>query len=240
MPEPSETSDARPTGSGFGRVLVAVYAIFAVAATGRSTLQLATKAGDAPVPYALSALAAVVYIAATIGLSRSGRTGRRLAWTACGGGARGGADGRHAQPGGRLAVPRRHGVVGLRGGVRVPAAARCPSPGWPGSCAPAPPAEASRPACGLPPRRPLLRAHARRGVPCCARAAGEASLLRAACRRGPYAALPADGVSYCAPMPAEAFPSYAARRPRAGRVVKVAAQGCPDHGDTPASCLLSC
>lgn len=69
------------TGRGFGRVLVFVYGIFALAATGRSTLQLATKASEAPVPYALSAFAAVVYIVATFALA----TGRRsLALTAVG------------------------------------------------------------------------------------------------------------------------------------------------------------
>jgi hypothetical protein len=55
-------------------VLIAVYAVFAVAATGRSVYQLATRAGEAPFPYALSALAAVVYIAATLGLARQGET----------------------------------------------------------------------------------------------------------------------------------------------------------------------
>ena len=47
--------------------------MFAVAATGRSTLQLATQASEAPVPYALSAFAAAVYIVATYALA----TGRR-------------------------------------------------------------------------------------------------------------------------------------------------------------------
>jgi hypothetical protein len=69
------------TGRGFGRVLVFVYGIFAFAATGRSSLQLATDAGEAPLPYALSAFAAVVYIVATFALA----TGRRaLALTAVG------------------------------------------------------------------------------------------------------------------------------------------------------------
>jgi hypothetical protein len=62
------------TGRGFGRVLVFVYGVFAVAATGRSTLQLATQASEAPVPYALSAFAAVVYIVATYALGRGRRT----------------------------------------------------------------------------------------------------------------------------------------------------------------------
>lgn len=61
------------TGRGFGRVLVFVYGIFAVAATGRSTLQLATDASEAPLPYSLSAFAGLVYIVATFALA----TGRR-------------------------------------------------------------------------------------------------------------------------------------------------------------------
>jgi hypothetical protein len=61
-----------------------VYAVFAVAATGRSSYQLATKASEAPFPYTLSAVAAVVYIAATWGLARQGEGWRRLAWAACG------------------------------------------------------------------------------------------------------------------------------------------------------------
>lgn len=60
-------------GRGFGRVLVFVYGIFAFAATGRSSLQLATEASKAPLPYTLSAFAAVVYIIATFALA----TGRR-------------------------------------------------------------------------------------------------------------------------------------------------------------------
>lgn len=61
------------TGHGFGRVLVFVYGVFALAATGRSTLQLATKASEAPVPYALSAFAAVVYVVATFAIATNRR-----------------------------------------------------------------------------------------------------------------------------------------------------------------------
>jgi hypothetical protein len=61
------------TGHGFGRVLVFVYGIFALAATGRSTLQLTTEASKAPVPYTLSAFAAVVYIVATFALATNRR-----------------------------------------------------------------------------------------------------------------------------------------------------------------------
>ncbi|WP_156999704.1 hypothetical protein [Agromyces terreus] len=66
--------------SGVGRVLVAVYAVLAVAATGRSFYQIATKFDEAPVAYSLSALAAVVYVVATIALVRRGRVWYRIAW----------------------------------------------------------------------------------------------------------------------------------------------------------------
>jgi hypothetical protein len=69
----------RSTGQGFGRVLVAVYGIFAIGATARSVVQIATKFGEAPIAYSLSAVAAVVYIVATIALARGDRTSRRVA-----------------------------------------------------------------------------------------------------------------------------------------------------------------
>ena len=59
---------------GNARILVLVYGILAVAATGRSVYQLVTKFADAPVAYSLSAVAAVVYIVATIALARGNRT----------------------------------------------------------------------------------------------------------------------------------------------------------------------
>jgi hypothetical protein len=73
---------AGSTKSGMGRALVAVYAVFALSASARSGLQLATKASEAPVAYALSAIAALVYIAATLGLAEVGPSPRRLAWAA--------------------------------------------------------------------------------------------------------------------------------------------------------------
>lgn len=77
MPEP------RPTGAGPGRVLVGLYALFTVAAGSRSAVQLATRFGEAPVAYLLSALAAAVYAVMTVGLARGGRTSRRVAWAGC-------------------------------------------------------------------------------------------------------------------------------------------------------------
>lgn len=71
--------EPRPTGRGFGRVLVVVYAIFALAATSRSAYQIATKFDEAPIAYLLSAAAAVIYIVATVALARGDRMSRRVA-----------------------------------------------------------------------------------------------------------------------------------------------------------------
>lgn len=76
-PLPTSPSTRR---SGLGRVLIAVYAILALAALGRSGFQLATKFNDAPSAYILSAVAAVVYVVATISLIAPGRVWARVAW----------------------------------------------------------------------------------------------------------------------------------------------------------------
>ncbi|MEV7230485.1 hypothetical protein AB0M79_26210 [Polymorphospora sp. NPDC051019] len=68
---------------GPGRVLIAVYLLFAIAATARAGLQIATRFGEAPLAYLLSAFAAVVYIIATYGLARAGELGRRIALVCC-------------------------------------------------------------------------------------------------------------------------------------------------------------
>ena len=73
---------ARPeiaTGTGPGRVVVAVYAVLALAATGRSLLQITQYLERAPLAYALSALAAVIYLVATIALAKGGDLGSRVA-----------------------------------------------------------------------------------------------------------------------------------------------------------------
>jgi hypothetical protein len=64
---------------GWGRALVFAYGVFAVAATGRSLVQLSTDAGKAPLAYSLSLLAAVIYLVATTSLLLGGRTGWRVA-----------------------------------------------------------------------------------------------------------------------------------------------------------------
>ncbi|MGI5155577.1 hypothetical protein [Microbispora sp. CA-102843] len=66
--------------SGPGRVLVAVYGIFALAATSRAAVQIATRFAEAPLAYVLSAFAGVVYIVLTVALARGAR---RVAVAAC-------------------------------------------------------------------------------------------------------------------------------------------------------------
>jgi hypothetical protein len=69
--------------SGPGRVLVFVYGVFAVAATGRSLVQLGTEADRAPVAYTLSLVAAIIYLVATTCLLRGGVRAWRVAVVAC-------------------------------------------------------------------------------------------------------------------------------------------------------------
>jgi hypothetical protein len=79
----STTPAPRRRIRGIGTVLVIVYAIMALAATGRSFVQIVRDFDAAPLAYALSALAAVVYILATLALIFSGsRTWYAIAWVA--------------------------------------------------------------------------------------------------------------------------------------------------------------
>lgn len=84
--------DATPDGgagpaerrtSGPGRLLVAIYALFALAAGSRAAVQLSTKFDEAPLAYLLSALAAIVYVMATVALARSGSFWRKVAVLTC-------------------------------------------------------------------------------------------------------------------------------------------------------------
>ena len=80
-----ERPASRPesTRTGPGRLLVAVYALFALSASARAAVQIATKFSHAPVAYLLSALAAVIYIVATVTLSVGSPAARRIAVVAC-------------------------------------------------------------------------------------------------------------------------------------------------------------
>ena len=76
MPDPAP---ALHTGRGPGRLIVALYGLLALAATGRSVLQIVEYFDRAPVSYLLSAVAALIYIVATLGLARGDRTSVRIA-----------------------------------------------------------------------------------------------------------------------------------------------------------------
>jgi hypothetical protein len=91
MPDETSGSDGenkvgltgRSTATGPGRVLVTVYAIFALAATSRAAVQIATQFHEAPLAYVLSAFSGVVYILATVALARSGPVWWRVAVVSC-------------------------------------------------------------------------------------------------------------------------------------------------------------
>lgn len=77
-----DPEDAPPTGPR--RILIALYLVFAVAATARGIVQIATKFDEAPLAYVLSLLSGIVYIAAAVGLITDRRWSRPLAWAAVG------------------------------------------------------------------------------------------------------------------------------------------------------------
>jgi hypothetical protein len=79
-PAPSRPASTR---TGPGRLLVAVYGLFALSASARAVVQIATKFGHAPVAYVLSAIAAVVYIIATVTLANGSPTARLIALVSC-------------------------------------------------------------------------------------------------------------------------------------------------------------
>ena len=70
------------TSLGIGRLLIAAYAVLALAATGRAGYELVAKFDQAPLPYALSAASALIYILATIALAKPTQAWRRVAYVA--------------------------------------------------------------------------------------------------------------------------------------------------------------
>lgn len=75
-------TDPAATKHGPGRILIAVYGVFALAATARAGVQIATKFGDAPIAYLLSAVAAVIYCVATFALAKATVVSREVATAA--------------------------------------------------------------------------------------------------------------------------------------------------------------
>jgi hypothetical protein len=80
-----ERAASRPdsTRTGPGRLLVAVYGLFALSAFARAGVQIATKFSHAPVAYLLSAFAALVYVLATVTLANGSPAARRVAVVSC-------------------------------------------------------------------------------------------------------------------------------------------------------------
>ncbi len=79
-PTPDDASEGTGGGRrGLGIVLVALYGLFALAATGRATFQIIADFQKAPTSYLLSVLAAVIYLVATVALARGDRTSVRVA-----------------------------------------------------------------------------------------------------------------------------------------------------------------
>jgi EamA domain-containing membrane protein RarD len=74
-----EPAQEPATRRGPGRVLIAVYAVFAIGATTRALYQLVTRFDEAPVAYLLSLFAAVVYVVITVALIKGTPAARRVA-----------------------------------------------------------------------------------------------------------------------------------------------------------------
>jgi len=68
---------------GPGRTLAVAYAVFALAAGARSIAQVATRFGEAPLPYLLSAFAACVYLVLALTIGRPEPERQRVALATC-------------------------------------------------------------------------------------------------------------------------------------------------------------
>ena len=66
-------------GLGAGRLLIAVYAVFALSATARASYQLFREFDEAPVAYTLSLVSALTYILVTVALTKSGEKWAKIA-----------------------------------------------------------------------------------------------------------------------------------------------------------------
>jgi hypothetical protein len=71
---PRAEHSPRTRSVGLGRILVAVYGVFALSATARAVYQIAAQFSQAPLAYILSAVAGVIYIVATLAMARRGVT----------------------------------------------------------------------------------------------------------------------------------------------------------------------
>jgi len=65
------------SSSTLHRIIVSLYAVLSAAALGRSSFQILTKFDEAPLAYSLSAVAALVYVLATVTVALGHRLGAR-------------------------------------------------------------------------------------------------------------------------------------------------------------------
>lgn len=80
MAEPTTGADGV---GGAGRLLIALYTLFAVAAGSRAAFQILTKWEQAPLAFSLSAVAALLYLLACAGIARRDPAAWRLAVGVC-------------------------------------------------------------------------------------------------------------------------------------------------------------
>ncbi len=67
---------------GPGRVIVALYVVFVIGSVSRATAQILTQYDQAPLAYNLSALAAGIYVVATVALAWPGEAAWRISLVA--------------------------------------------------------------------------------------------------------------------------------------------------------------
>lgn len=79
----AEHKGHRHTGSGAGKVLIGVYALFALSAGARAGFQITQRFTEAPVAYSLSALAAAIYLVAAVALARGSAVARTVTLVCC-------------------------------------------------------------------------------------------------------------------------------------------------------------
>ncbi|MBX3312211.1 MAG: hypothetical protein KF916_04875 [Microbacteriaceae bacterium] len=78
----SDSEKLTTRSKGFGSFLVVAYGILALAALGRSFIQITSRFEEAPLSYSLSAVSALVYIVALVALLLKGSFWHSVAWVA--------------------------------------------------------------------------------------------------------------------------------------------------------------
>lgn len=76
----TKRTDAK--SSGFGRLIIVIYGVFSLSAGVRSLYQLGTEFSEAPLAIILSTISAVIYVIATVALTKTGPGWHRIAWIA--------------------------------------------------------------------------------------------------------------------------------------------------------------